>query len=364
MPSAPSPQPGILDIAPYVGGESRIAGREQVLKLSSNENPFGTGPAAHAAYRAAAASLHIYPSSGHEALRAAIAEVEGLDPDRIICGDGSDEIITFLCQVYAGPGTEVVYTEHGFSMYRISALAAGATPVMAAERERRVVVEPVLGAVTERTRLVFITNPGNPTGTLMPADQVARLADGLPEGCLLVLDGAYAEYVTDPDYDAGKALSGSRPNVVMTRTFSKVYGLGGLRIGWGYGPAPVIDALNRVRGPFNLSTTAQVTAEAAMRDRAWVKRCASHNAEWRDRLAAELAAVGIPSDPSQGNYILARFASEAEAVAADAALRDAGIIVRRVKGYGFPEALRITIGDEAGCGRVAAVLKDFMAGRQ
>jgi histidinol-phosphate aminotransferase len=358
------PQPGIMDIAPYVGGESTLPGVDRVLKLSSNENPYGPGPAASAAFAAAAATLHLYPSSSHLGLRTAIAEVEGLEADRIICGAGSDEVISFLCQTFAGPGTEVLYTRHGFSLYRITALAAGATPVVAEERDRRVAVDKVLAAVTDRTRLVFITNPGNPTGTILAADDLVRLADALPAHCLLVLDGAYAEFGTAPGFDGGKALARRAGNVMLLRTFSKIHGLGGLRIGWGYGPAPVIDALNRVRGPFNLSTPALMAAEAAIRDRDWVARCRDLNARWRGWLAAELAAIGLPSDPSEANFILVRFGDESEAGAADAALRADGILVRKVKGYGFPEALRITIGDEAGCRRVAAVLARFMAGRR
>lgn len=217
-----------------------------MVKLSSNENPLGPSPAAVEAYRRAAYDLHRYPSSDHSALRTAIAEVLGLDAGRIICGAGSDEIIAFLCQAYAGPGTEVVHTEHGFAMYRISALAAGATPVEVPERERVTDVDAILAACTDATRLVFIANPNNPTGTMIGLAEIERLAEGLPPQALLVLDGAYAEYVEG--YDGGAALVDRRDNVVMTRTFSKLYGLGGLRIGWGYGPAHVIDVLNRVRG--------------------------------------------------------------------------------------------------------------------
>ena len=221
------PQPGVLGIAPYVGGESRLDGHAEVLKLSSNESPFGPSPKALAAYRAVAARLHLYPSSDHAALRTAIGAVHGLDPARIVCGAGSDEIIAFLAQAYAGPGTEVIHTEHGFGMYRIGALAAGATPVEVRETERRTDVDAILAAANERTALVFIANPNNPTGTMIAAAEVARLAAGLPARTLLVLDGAYAEFVDGFDGHAG--LVEARDNVVMTRTFSKIYGLGGLR---------------------------------------------------------------------------------------------------------------------------------------
>ncbi len=351
------PQPGILDIAPYQGGEAHLEGHARVLKLSSNENPFGPSPKAIAAYRNAAQTLHIYPNSDHAALRAAIAETHGLDPARILCGNGSDEIIAFLAQAYAGPGLEVIHTEHGFGMYRISALAAGATPVEVPESKRKTDVDAILAAATPRTALVFIANPNNPTGTMIPAAEVARLAAGLPPQTLLVLDGAYAEYVSD--FNGHADLVATRDNVVMTRTFSKIHGLGGLRIGWAYAPAHVIDVLNRLRGPFNLSTPALVTAEAAIRDTAYTAHCRTENSRNRNTLATALAAIGIPSDPSEANFILARFPTPAEAEACDRALRAAGIIVRRVAGYRLPAALRITIGDTQACARVASVIADF-----
>ncbi len=357
-----TPQPGIMEIALYQGGASRLPGVENVIKLSSNENPFGSPPMAVEAVRRAAATLHRYPSSDHGALRAAIGEVHGLDPARIICGAGSDEIIAFLCQAYAGPGSEVIHTEHGFAMYRISALAAGATPVEVPERDRIVDVDAILAAATSRTRLVFIANPANPTGTMVEASELARLAENMPDQAIVVLDGAYAEYVED--FDGGAALAGARDNVVMIRTFSKIYGLGGLRIGWGYGPQGIIDVLNRVRGPFNLSTPALAAAEAAVRDREWVARCRRENAKWRAWLAAALAELGIPSDTSCANFILARFASPGQAEAADAHLQSRGIIVRRVAGYKLPAALRITIGGEEACRRVAEALAEFRKGGQ
>lgn len=357
MSDAIRPQPGILDIALYEGGQSTVAGVANVVKLSSNENPFGPSEKAREAYLRAAHDLHRYPSTDHARLRAAIAEVHGLDPARIICGAGSDEIITLLCQAYAGPGDEVLYTQHGFLMYKIAALAAGATPVAAPERERTLDVDRLLAAANERTRLVFVANPNNPTGTMVGIGELARLAEGLPPGAILVLDGAYAEYVQG--YDGGAALVEARQNVVMTRTFSKIYGLGGLRIGWGYGPAPIISVLGRIRGPFNLSTAQLETAEAAARDQAHVARCRAENARMRHWLAEALAESGVPSDTSTANFILARFADRAEAEACDDFLKAEGLIVRRVAGYGLPHCLRITVGDEASCRRVAHVVARF-----
>ncbi|GAA3863804.1 histidinol-phosphate transaminase [Celeribacter arenosi] len=357
MASKIAPQPGILDIALYQGGQSHVPGHANVIKLSSNENPFGAPETAKLAFAKAAHHMHRYPNTDHAALRAAIAEVHNLEADRVICGVGSDEIITFLCQSYAGIGDEVVYTEHGFSMYRISALAAGATPVCVPERERVVDVDAILGAVTKKTKLVFIANPANPTGTMVGMTELTRLAEALPPQAILVLDGAYAEYVEG--FDGGATLVESHDNVVMTRTFSKIYGLGGIRIGWGYGPQEIIDVLNRVRGPFNLSEPQLAAAEAAVRDQEWVEKCRSENTRMRAWLAEALMELGIPSDTSCANFILARFQSAAEAQACDAFLKDNGIIVRQVGGYGLPNCLRITVGDEASCRRVAHTIGRF-----
>ncbi|WP_294622114.1 histidinol-phosphate transaminase [uncultured Roseovarius sp.] len=353
-----TPQPGIMDIELYQGGASQVAGVSNVVKLSSNENPFGPSEAAKEAFRKAAYDLHRYPSTDHRALREAIGEVHGVDPARVVCGVGSDEIIAFLCQAYAGPGDEVIHTEHGFAMYKISAKANGATPVEVPERERVTDVDAILAACNARTKLVFIANPNNPTGTMIGDGEVARLAENLPDHVLLVLDGAYAEYVEG--YDGGAGLVDSRDNVVMTRTFSKLYGLGGLRVGWGYGPQHVVDVLNRMRGPFNLSQAALVTAEAAVRDEAWATKCREDNTRLRAWLAEALAEHGVPSDTSTANFILARFASRDEAEACDAHLKSEGLIVRLVAGYNLPNCLRITVGDEPSCRRVAHAVGQFM----
>jgi histidinol-phosphate aminotransferase len=351
------PQPGIMDIDLYVGGKSTLAGVSQVLKLSSNENLAGPSDAARDAFTRTLHNLHLYPSTDHSALRAAIAQVYQLDADQIICGVGSDEIIHFLCQAYAGPSDEVIHTEHGFLMYRISTLAAGATPVQVAERDRCVDVDAILAACTARTKLVFIANPANPTGTMLSGEDLARLADGVPDHAILVLDGAYAEFAEG--YDGGASLIAAHQNIIMTRTFSKIYGLGGLRVGWGYAPRAIIDVLNRIRGPFNLSNVALATAEAAIRDQDYIKTCFSENARNRDWLAKALADLGVPSDPSLANFILARFSGPTEAEACDLYLQSQGILVRRVANYGLPDCLRITIGDQAACRRVAHAIGQF-----
>ncbi len=357
MNDAIRPQPGILDIALYEGGKAHLAGVANAVKLSSNENPFGPSDKAKEAFQRSVHSLHRYPNTDHANLRQAIGEVHDLDPARIICGAGSDEIITLLCQAYAGPKDEVVFTEHGFLMYRISSLAVGASPVEVPERERTADVDAILAACNRRTKLVFIANPNNPTGTMISSADMARLADGMPPQAILVIDGAYAEYVDG--YDGGAALIETRNNVVMTRTFSKIYGLGGLRIGWGYGPSEIIGVLNRIRGPFNLSTAQLDAAEAAVRDRDHVARCRSENTRLRNWLAEALAVLGVPSDTSLANFVLARFADAAEAEACDAYLQKQGLIVRRVAGYKLPHCLRITIGDESSCRRVAHAMAQF-----
>lgn len=356
-----TPQPGIMDIELYVGGASHVDGVGDVVKLSSNENPFGPSEAAIDAFRRAAFDLHRYPSTDHASLRRAIADVHGLDMDRIVCGVGSDEILHFLCQAYAGPGDEVIHTEHGFAIYKIGALAAGATPVEVPEDNRVTDVDAILAACTARTKLVFIANPNNPTGTMIDAEAVVRLADGIPSQAILVLDGAYAEFVDG--FDGGAALVEARENVVMTRTFSKLYGLGGLRVGWGYAPRPIIDVLNRIRGPFNLSGPALAAAEAAVQDRAWAAKCLAENTRQRAWLSKALEDIGVPNDPSFANFVLARFADQAEAEACDAHLKSQGLIVRMVAGYKLPHCLRITVGDEASCRRVVHAIAKFREGQ-
>ena len=356
-----APQPGIMEIALYQSGASHVEGQTNILKLSSNENPAGPSDSAKEAIRRALHDMHRYPSTDHTSLRQAIGEVWGVDPARVICGVGSDEIIHFLCQCYAGPGDEVIHTEHGFAMYRISTLAAGATPVEVPERDRVTDVDAILAACTERTKLVFIANPNNPTSTMIGEGELARLADGLPPQAILVLDGAYAEFVED--YDAGLALIEARENVVMTRTFSKIYGLGGLRVGWGYGPQAIIDVLNRIRGPFNLSTLALAAAEATVRDTAFLEKCRAENAKWRDWLAHALAEIGVSCDTSSANFVLARFGSTDEANACDEHLKSEGIIVRKVGGYNLPHCLRITVGDESACRRVVHAIGQFKGRR-
>ena len=355
------PRPGVLAISPYVGGESGVPGANRGIKLSSNENPFGPSPKAREAYLAAGETLELYPDGGHLALREAIASAHGLEAGRITCGAGSDELIALLCKAYAGAGDEVLYSQHGFLMYKISALSCGATPVTAPERDLTADVDAMIAALTPRTRLVFIANPNNPTGTMIPESEVARLAAALPPQALLVLDAAYAEYVRLPGHDGGAALVRARDNVVMTRTFSKIHGLAALRLGWAYGPDHVIDVLNRVRGPFNVAAPALAAGAAAIRDADYAEHCAITNEVWRDWLSKEIRAAGFGVTPSHGNFILVECGPRTPEV--DAFLKSRGLIVRRMEGYGLPGHLRITVGDEEGCRAVAHALRSFGAGK-
>ncbi|WP_337269301.1 histidinol-phosphate transaminase [Oryzifoliimicrobium ureilyticus] len=358
----PVPRPGILDIAAYVPGKEHAPGVAKVYKLSSNETPLGPSPKAIEAFRAAAEQLERYPDGQAMELREAIAAVHGLNTANLLCGNGSDELLGLLCQVYLGAGDEAIITEHGFLVYKIQIMAAGATPVTVKEREQTVDVDQILAAVTNKTKMVFIANPGNPTGTYVPVSEIRRLHANLPKNVVLVLDAAYAEYVRRNDYEAGVELVSSNANVVMTRTFSKVYGLAALRVGWIYGPSEMIDALNRVRGPFNLNSAAIAAGAAAIRDQAFTQHVVAFNQTWLDRLTAELQAMGLRVTPSVTNFLLIHFPDldGKRAADADEFLTSRGYILRAVRGYGFANALRMSIGtEEANIGFLQA-LREFL----
>ena len=348
-PATPRPRPEVLRIEPYVGGESKAPGQNRVVKLSSNEGAFGVPPGARAAVEALAGEQHRYPDGGALALRQAIGARFGLDPAQIVCGAGSDDLIYQLCLAYGGPGTELVMSRHGFSIYQVAGQYAGCRVVKAPERALAADVDAMLAAVSPATRLVFLANPNNPTGSLLPAPEVERLRAGLPPDVLLVLDAAYAEYVDRPDYDPGARLVDAGHNTVMTRTFSKIFGLGGARVGWCYAPPAIADVLNRARAPFNVSLAGQAAAIAALAEPGWVERGRAHNAEWRAWLTRALEAAGVAVWPSEGNFILADFGAPADADAADAALKARGVIVRKMGGYDLPHCLRITVGTEEEC---------------
>jgi histidinol-phosphate aminotransferase len=358
----PVPQPGILDISPYVPGESHIAGNVKPIKLSSNETPLGPSPRAIAAYKAVAEELDRYPDGAASALRHAIAARYGLDADRIVCGNGSDELIGLLARAYAGVGDEVVYTEHGFLMYKLATLASGATPVPIAETRLRADVDAILARVGPKTKIVFLANPNNPTGTYLPHDEVRRLHKGLPSHTLLVLDAAYSEYARRNDYEAGLELVATTHNTVMTRTFSKIYGLAALRLGWAYCPAAIADVLNRSRGPFNINAPAIAAGVAALEDSAHIEAAVAHNDKWLPWVTREIEKLGLKVTPSIANFVLIHFPTGKgrDAAAADEALKARGIILRRVAAYGLPNALRMTIGTEEDNHAVVAALAHFV----
>jgi histidinol-phosphate aminotransferase len=361
----PQPRPGVLDIAPYVPGKSTASGVDKVIKLSSNESPLGPSPKAVAAYKAAAERLEDYPDGDVTELRAAIGRAFGLDPRRILCGAGSDDLLNLLAHAYLRDGDEVIYSAHGFLMYPIYALGHGGKPIAVPEKNYTADVDAILAAVSGRTRIVFLANPNNPTGTYVPFDEIKRLHQRLPANVILVLDAAYAEYVQRNDYEAGIELVATSENVVMCRTFSKVHGLAAVRLGWMYGPAHIVDALNRVRNPFNVNTPAMKAGVAAIEDSAHVETSVAHNARWLPWLTQEIGKLGLKVTPSVANFVLIHFPETKGRTAADADafLTKRGLILRRVAGYGLPNALRMTVGSEEANRLVVAALAEFLGKR-
>ena len=361
----PKPRPGVLDIAAYVPGKSSAPGVAKIFKLSSNETPLGPSPRAIAAYKAAADHLEDYPDGSAIDLREAIGHAFGLDPDRIVCGAGSDDLLHLLAYAYLVDGDEAIHTTHGFLIYPIVTLGAGAKPVVAPETDYTANVDAILERVTPKTKIVFLANPNNPTGTCLSFDEVKRLHRGLPAHVLLVLDAAYAEYVQRNDYEAGIELVATSENVVMCRTFSKIHGLASLRLGWMFGPAHVVDAINRIRGPFNVSTAAIDAGIAAIEDTEHQERSRAHNTRWLAWLTAEIGKLGLKVTPSVANFVLIHFPDTKGRTArdADAFLTARGLILRYVAAYKLPNALRLSVGTEEANRLVVAALKEFM-GRQ
>jgi histidinol-phosphate aminotransferase len=348
-PDAPAAKDWIMAIAPYIPGKSKTDDGRKVSKLSSNENPFGTSEAARAAFRNAAANLERYPDASAVELRDALAGHYGIEAERIIYGTGSDEVLHLAAGAYAGPGDEIVYSRFGFSVYPIATRRVGATPVVAPDKDYATDVDAILACVTERTRVVFIANPNNPTGTYTTRAEMARLHAGLPADVLLVIDQAYTEYLDPEDDDGGLDLARTASNVLVTRTFSKIFGLASARVGWGYGSPEIIDAMHRIRAPFSFSIGASDAAVAALGDAAFVERSYSHNKLWRERFEAEIGALGnkgVRAVPSKANFSLVLFEGETSAETAYKGLMDAGYIVRWLPGQELPHGLRITIGTE------------------
>jgi histidinol-phosphate aminotransferase len=358
-PARPSPQAGVLAIDPYKPGKSSATGTGKTYKLSSNETPLGPSPLAIDALRKQT-DLALYPDGQALKLREALAARYGLDTARIICGAGSDELISLVTSAFVGPGDEGIFTEHGFLIYRIAILAAGGTPVVANEIDLTANVDAILSKVTPKTKIVFVANPNNPTGTYLPFAEIKRLATALPPHVVLVVDAAYAEYVTHNDYSPGLEIALESENVVMTRTFSKIYGLAGLRLGWCYAPLPICDAINRIRGPFNVSSVAQDAGIAALADLNHIDKAIAHNTTWLAWLEHEIASLGLRVTPSVGNFLLIHFETEAQARAADAFLTSHGLILREVSAYGLPQCLRLTVGMEDANRLVVETLAAFL----
>jgi histidinol-phosphate aminotransferase len=359
----PQPRPGVLDIEAYVPGKSSAPNVAKVYKLSSNESPLGPSPRAVAAYKAWADHLEDYPDGAASDLREAIGRTYGLDPERIVCGAGSDDLLHLLAAAYLTDGDEAIYTKHGFLIYPIATIATGATPVVAPEKNLTADVDAILKAVTKKTKMVFLANPNNPTGTVLPFDEVKRLHRGLPGHVVLVLDAAYAEYVTRNDYEAGIELVATSDNVVMCRTFSKIHGLAALRLGWMFAPAPIVDVINRIRGPFNTSGPAIAAGVAAIEDLAHQEHSREHNTRWRNWLSDEIGKLGLSVTPSVANFLLIHFPESKGRTAkdADAFLTARGLILRQTTAYKLPNALRLSVGTEEANRLVVAAFKDFLA---
>ncbi len=359
---APVPRLGVMAIDPYVPGKSSALGVAVIHKLSSNETPLGPSPKAVAAFSASADKLALYPDGTAMRLREAIGRRYGLNPENIICGAGSDEVLSMVSNAYLAPGDEAIYSAHGFLVYKIAILGAGATPIVAPEQDFTAQVDAMLARVSDKTKMVYLANPNNPTGTYLPLSEVKRLHAGLPKTTLLVLDAAYAEYVQRNDYEAGIELVSSSQNVLMTRTFSKIHGLAAVRLGWGYGPTHMIDAMNRIRGPFNVSSAAIAAGIAAIEDQAFMGEAVRHNTQWLAWLTDQISALKIGVTPSVCNFLLLHFPQTGKtAETADAFLTQRGLILRRVSNYGLPDCLRLTVGTAEQNHLVVAALKDFMA---
>lgn len=355
------PRPGLLDITPYKPGASAPKG---AVKLSSNENALGASPKATEAFKAAGTSLHLYPDGGATKLREAIGEEEGIDPARIVCGAGSDELLQLIGRAYLEPGDKVVQNEYGFLVYSLVARQCGAELVSAKESHCRADVDTLLEAAGEDAKIVFLANPNNPTGSYIPKSEVVRLREGLPEDTLLVLDSAYTEFVDTPDYSSGMEMVDEYPNTVVTRTFSKIHGLAGVRLGWMYGPAEIVDVIHRVRGPFNVNLPAIEAGTAAIRDRAFMAKSKAHNDQWLAYLQQQIGGLGFEVTPSVCNFVLVHFPDEPGKSAADADrfLSERGLVVRQLQPYGLPNALRITVGQEDANRRVVEALGAFRGG--
>jgi len=363
MTERPQPLPQLANVKPYVPGEAPKYTGGPSYKLASNENPLGCSPKARAVYESLSGKLELYPEGGAGALKAAIAKRYGLDPARIVTGAGSDEIFLMIARAYLGQGDETISTEHAFAIYTIIGQQSGATCIEVPEKNFTADVDAILAAVTPKTKIVWLANPNNPTGTYLPYEDVKRLHAGLPPRVMLVLDGAYAEFVRKNDYAAGIELVSQFENVVMTRTFSKLHGLAGLRLGWAYAPAHIVDAIERVRMPFNTNLVVQAAGIAALEDEAFIQQSLEHNDRELARLTRELRAMGLGVMDSVGNFVVVEFADAKTATAALEYMKHRGVTLRGLAGYRMADRLRISVGTVAGNDAALAGIKDFLAGK-
>ncbi len=358
MSNKPQARAGIMELSPYIGGEGRVGAGITPVRLASNENPLGCSPLAREAYAATASDLHRYPDGAAAGIRQAIADKYKLPVDNIVCGAGSDELIALIMRAFVGVGDEVIYSQYGFLMYPIAAKVVGAKPVAVVEKDFTTDIDGVIAAVTPKTKVIILANPNNPTGSLMKRAAIKKLIDAVDRSVLIVLDAAYAEFVEDADYADGTEFVVAHDNVVMLRTFSKIHGLAALRLGWGYFPLEVAGAINRVRGPFNVSVPAQMAGVAALKDDAFVAQTIAMTKTGLAQLHQGLNTLGFKTLPSAGNFILVHFGAEAEKIRL--ALRDRGVFIRQMGAYGLPEYLRITVGTQDDNARLLAALKEIV----
>ncbi len=350
---------GIKNAPLYIAGEHELFNGIKPVILSANENPLGAGKKAIASYKDAADNLFRYPDGGATKLRKAIAKRFDLNADNIICGAGSDELLTFITRIFAGPDDEIIYSQHGFLMYKINAMHVGATPISVKEKNLTTDVDAILNAINDKTRIVFIANPNNPTGSYISNDEMLRLANGLPDNVILVIDAAYAEYVSNADYADGSKLVESHENIIMTRTFSKIFGLASLRLGWCYCSPVIADLINRIRGPFNVNIPAQAAGIAAIEDIQHMEKSRSHNDYMLDKFGDELKLLGLDVPQSVGNFLLAGFIDKKTAKQAYDYMLKNGVIARAMGGYGLPKYIRFTIGLEEECQKAITILRQF-----
>ena len=361
---APAPKPWINAIHAYVPGKAKSDDGRELVKLSANENPLGCSAAAMAAL-AVAKSPAAYPDPDSASLREAIGQLHAIDPARIVCGTGSDELLNLAAQAYAGPGDEVLFSNFSFAVYEIAARRCGAVPVIAPDKDYGTDVDALIENLSGKTRVVFVANPNNPTGTYLPADEIARLHAALPSDVLLVVDQAYAEYLGEDEDDGGLALCAAHANVLVTRTFSKIYGLAGERIGWATGHPDLIASLNRIRGPFNVTNHGQAAALAAVGDQGFVKASRDHNTKELARFVSVVESLGnhgLRPVPSKANFLLILFEGEVTAEQAYNTLAERGYATRWLPGAGLPHGLRITIGTAEQMDDVSQVLRQLAEG--